>query len=166
MAKYKIIIGRAESIDFPSWLLVDVPAKVDTGAYLSAVHATNIKEVTKKGKKVLKFTLLGNHPSYPYSREIEVSHYELKTVENSFGVKQERYSIKLKSKLAGKVFISEFTLADRSTKVFPILLGRTFLNNRFMVDTNIANIDRRILKEKLKDWLAKDDKSDDEENIL
>jgi hypothetical protein len=166
MAKYKTIIGRAESIDFPVWLLVDVPAKVDTGAYLSAVHATNIKETTKKGKKVLKFTLLGDHPSYPYSREIEVSQYELKTVENSFGVKQERYSIKLKAKLAGKVFISEFTLADRSTKVFPILLGRTFLNNRFMVDTNIANIDRRILKEKLKDWLAKDDKSDDEENIL
>jgi hypothetical protein len=165
MAKYKTIIGRAESIDFPARLLVDVPAKTDTGAYLSAIHAINIKEVTRKGKKVLKFTLLGNHASYPYSRDIEISNYEIKTVENSFGVKQERYSVKFKVRLAGKVFMSEFTLADRSTKVFPILLGRTFLNKRFMVDTDIAHIDRKILKEKLQDWLAKDDKSDDEEDL-
>jgi hypothetical protein len=166
MAKYKTIIGRAELIDFPIRLLADVPAKTDTGAYLSAIHATDIKEVTRKGKKVLKFTLLGGHASYPYSREIELPHYEIKTVENSFGVKQERYAVKFKVKLAGKVFFTEFTLADRSTKVFPILLGRTFLNKRFMVDTDIAHIDRKLLKEKLKDWLAKDDQSDDEESIL
>lgn len=165
MAKYKTIIGRAETVDFPARLLVDVPAKTDTGAFLSAIHATDIHEVTRKGKKVLKLTLLGNHSSYPYSREIEVSNYSIKTVENSFGGKQERYSVKFKVKLAGKVFMSEFTLADRSTKVFPILLGRTFLNKRFMVDTDIAHIDRKILKEKLKDWLAKDDLSDDEELV-
>ena len=166
MAKYKTIIGRAELIDFPARLLTDVPAKIDTGAYLSAIHATDIKEVTRKGKKVLKFKLLGDHASYPYSREIEVPHYEIKTVENSFGVKQERYTVKFKVKLAGKVFFSEFSLADRSTKIFPILLGRTFLNRRFMVDTDIAHIDRKLLKEKLKDWLAKDDKSDDEESVV
>lgn len=166
MNKYKTVIGRAESIDFPEQLLVDVPSKTDTGAYLSAVHATDIKEVTRNGKKVLKFTLLGNHASYPYSRELEVKKYELKTVENSFGVKQERYTVKFKVKLAGKVFYSEFSLADRSKKVFPILLGRTFLNKRFIVDTDVAHIDRKILKDKLKDWLTKDDKSDDEEDAL
>lgn len=164
MAKYKTIIGRAESIDFPARLLADVPAKIDTGAYYSAIHATDIKEVTRKGKKVLKFTLLGNHPSFPYSREIEIQNYSVKSIENSFGHKQDRYMIKLKVKLAGKIFFAEFTLADRSTKVFPILLGRTLLNKRFMVDTDIAHIDRKILKEKLRDWLAKDDLSDDEEN--
>lgn len=166
MVKYKTIIGRAESVDFPIQLLVEVPSKIDTGAYLSAIHATDIREVTRKGKKVLKFTLLGNHASYPYSRELEVSNYQLKTVENSFGVKQERYTVKFKVKLAGKIFVSEFSLADRSKKIFPILLGRTFLNKRFMVDTDIAHIDRKILKDKLKDWLAKDDKSDDEEDLL
>ena len=163
MAKYKSIIGRAESIDFPEILLVDVPAKIDTGAYFSAIHATDIKEVTRNGKKKLKFTLLGNHSSFTYSREMEISHYSIKLIENSFGTKQHRYLIQLKVKLAGKVFITDFTLADRGGKVFPILLGRTFLNRRFMVDTDMANIDRKLLKEKLRDWLAKDDMSDDEE---
>jgi hypothetical protein len=161
MAKYKTIIGRAESIDFPEVLLVDVPAKIDTGAYISAIHATDIKEVTRNGKKKLKFTLLGNHSSFNYSREMEVSKYSIKLIENSFGAKQHRYMVQFKVKLAGKVFNTDFTLADRSGKVFPILLGRTFLNKRYMVDTDIAHIDRNILKEKLRDWLAKDDLSDD-----
>jgi hypothetical protein len=164
MIRYKTVIGRAESMDFPMILLSDVPAKIDTGAYLSAIHATDVKEVTRKGKKVLKLTLLGNHASFPYSREIEIADYSRKTIENSFGHKEERYVIKLKVKIAGKVFHTEFTLADRSKKVFPILLGRTLLSKRFIVDTDIAHIDRKLLKVKLKEWLAKDDLSDDEEN--
>jgi hypothetical protein len=163
MTRHKTIIGRAESIDFPLILLSDVPAKIDTGAYISAIHATDVKEVTRRRKKVLKFTLLNNHASFPYSRELEVSDYYTANIENSFGHKQERYVIKLKVKIAGKVFVTDFTLADRSKKVFPILLGRTLLSKRFIVDTDIAHIDRKILKEKLRDWLEKDDQSDDEE---
>lgn len=165
MAKYKTIIGRAELLDFPVRFLTEIPAKTDTGAYLSSVHASDIKIVTRKGKKMLSFNLLGNHPSYPLSREVEIANYTLKTVENSFGVKQERYAVKFKVKIAGKIFMSEFTLADRSTKVFPILLGRTLLNKRFMVDTDIAHIDRKLLKQKLKDWLAKDDQDDAKELV-
>ncbi len=161
MAKYKTIIGRAELIDFPARLLTDIPAKTDTGAYLSAIHATDIKEVKKKnGKTVLRFHLLGGHPSSLYSREIEVDNFTRKTVENSFGVKQERYVVIFKVKLAGKVFKSEFSLADRSKKPFPILLGRTLINKRFIVDTDIAHIDQKQLKKNLKDWLAKDDLDD------
>lgn len=164
MAKYKTVIGRAESIDFPVCLLTDVPAKIDTGAYLSAVHATEIKEVKKSnGKTVLSFNLLGSHPSYNYSRPMEVTSYSVSNIENSFGVKQERYVIKLKVRLAGKVFISEFSLADRSSKVFPILLGRTLLNKRFIVDTDVAYISRKELKDKIKDWLKKDDLYDEKD---
>ena len=161
MAKYKTIIGRAESIDFVDSLMADIPAKVDTGAYYCSVHASEIKEVTRKGKKVLQFKLLGNHPSFPYNRVIEEPNYYSRTVENSFGHTQERFVVTFKVRIAGKVFKTEFTLADRSTKVFPILLGRILLNKRFMVDTDIAHIDRKVLKEKLTDWLAKADKDDE-----
>lgn len=164
MAKYKTIIGRAELIDFPARLLTDIPAKTDTGAYLSSIHAIDIREVKKKnGKKVLKFKLLGNHPAYPYSRDLEIENYELTTVENSFGEKQERYKVDFKVRIGGKIFRTPFTLADRTSKVFPILLGRTLLNKRFIVDTTVVHVDRKLLKEKLKDWLKKDDQTDDEE---
>ncbi len=162
MAKYKTIIGRAEIIDLPARLLTDIPAKTDTGAYLSSIHATNIKEVKKKnGKTVLKFKILDGHAAYPYSREIEMPNYSKTIVENSFGERQERYKVEFKVRIGGKIFRSPFTLADRSKKVFPVLLGRTLINKRFVVDTDIAHIDRKILKDKLKDWLAKDDKMDE-----
>lgn len=162
MAKYKTIIGRAELLDLPARLLTDIPAKTDTGAYLSSIHATNIREVKKKnGKTVLKFNLLGSHAAYPYSREIELANFEKTIIENSFGAQEERYKVEFKVKIGGKIFRTPFTLADRSKKVFPVLLGRTLLNKRFVVDTDVAHIDRRVLKEKLGDWLAKDDKMDE-----
>ena len=164
MAKYKTIIGRAETIDMPEYFLTDIPSKTDTGAYMSAIHATNIREVkSKNGKKILKCDILSGHPSYNYGRELVFKNYYQKPVENSFGVSELRYAVKVKVKLAGKVFYVDVNLADRSKKPFPVLLGRTLLNNRFMVDTDIAHIDRKLLKEKLKDWLAKDDKYDEKD---
>jgi hypothetical protein len=166
MSKYKTIIGRAESIDIIDAMLLDVPAKTDTGAYGSSIHAINIHEIEKKnGKKALAFTLLGDHSSFQNSVQMEVTKYKKVIVVNSFGHKQERFKIDLKVKLAGKVFRAPFSLADRSKKTFPVLLGRTMLNNRFLVDTAIVNVDRSPLKNKLKEWLAKADASDDEEQI-
>ena len=166
MAKYKTIIGRAESIDFPLLKLEDIPSKTDSGAYLSAIHATNIREETNKnGKKVLKFNLLEGHSSYPQSLEVEVAHFTKANVENSFGVRQERYRVDFKVKIAGKIFKTPFTLADRSKKAFPILMGRTLLSDRFLVDTSIAHIDHKILRKKLKEWLAMDDQDDEKDSI-
>ncbi len=157
MSKYKTIIGRAESLDLPVQFLTDIPAKTDTGAYLSAIHATDIRELKKKnGKTTLKFNLLGDHPSYTYSREIEVNSFTRATVENSFGEKQERYKVELKVRIAGKLFSTPFTLADRSKKAFPVLIGRTMLNRRFLVDSEIAHIDRKKLKEQVSEWLKMD----------
>jgi hypothetical protein len=157
MSKYKSIIGRGEFIELPDFLLPKIPAKTDTGAYTSSIHATNIKEIKKNGKKMLKFHIMDSHPSYHYSREVETAHYSSVTVSNSFGEMQERYAVNLKVKMAGKVFITEFTLADRSVKTFPVLLGRKLLNKRFLVDPNVTNIDRKTLKDNLKLKLVEDD---------
>jgi hypothetical protein len=164
MTKYKTIIGRAETINFPAQMLQGIPAKTDTGAYLSAIHATDIQEITKpNGKKVVKFNLLNNHSSVKTSRQMQAGSYTKKTVENSFGQKQERFVVKLEVTIAEKTFSTQFGLADRSKKAFPILLGRTLINKRFIVDTDIAHINQKELKVKLKDWLKKDDLNDSEE---
>jgi hypothetical protein len=166
MSKYKTIIGRAESIDLPLLNLVDIPSKTDSGAYLSAIHASNIREeINENGKSVLRFNLLEGHSSYPDNLEVEVEHFTKANVENSFGAKQERYRVDFKVKIAGKTFKTPFTLADRSKKAFPILLGRTLLSDRFLIDTSIAHIDHKILKKKLKDWLAMDDQDDEKESV-
>ena len=156
MSKYPVIIGRSELVDFPELLLTHVPAKADTGAYRSAIHAKNIK-VSKKGNtKVLSFDLLLGHPTATYPRTVETTNFATANVENSFGVSEERYTVTLKIKLGTKIFKTEFTLTDRSVKTYPILLGRKTLNKRYLVDSAKSHIDRKELKKKFNIDLQED----------
>jgi hypothetical protein len=140
---HKLIIGRSERLTFVDTDISAVPAKVDTGAYRSAIHASDIHE--KDG--TLFFTLLGGHPVCgAMAHEASTDDYRLVEVANSFGHTEKRYEVRLKAKLGPKIFQARFTLADRSKKIYPILLGRTMLNGRFLIDTDESAIDRIELK--------------------
>lgn len=143
---HKVIIGRSEALDFVDAKSAHrVPAKTDTGAYRSAVHASNIM-LSEDG--LLTFDLLGGHPICgAMSERMTADEYKLVTVANSFGHEEQRYEVKLKVKLGPKVFYARFTLADRSKKIYPILLGRKLLNHRFLVDSSKTSLDRVALKQ-------------------
>lgn len=144
---HKVIIGRSESLHFMDYALADIPAKVDSGAYRSAIHADNI-HLSEDGK-ILHFRLLGDHPVCgALSTEISTTQFAEVTIANSFGHRENRYEVKLKVKLGPKIFFATFSLADRSKKIYPILLGRKLLNNRFLIDTAEAQINRVELKQK------------------
>ena len=144
---HKTVIGRAEELSFIAPEIPNVPAKVDTGAYRSAVHAARIK-LSKDGK-VLSFELLGGHPVCgAMSQQVETNSFKQVQIANSFGHTEVRYEVKLRVKLGPKVFLAAFTLANRSQKIYPVLLGRKMLNNRFFIDTAETSIDRIELKKK------------------
>lgn len=130
---FKTIIGRAEKIDF----LIDenalgIPAKIDTGAYSSSVWASDIVE--KDG--VLEFVLLGPiHLQYT-GEKISTSKYRVVTVQNSFGKSEKRYGLDLTVRFCGKKVTTFFTLADRSKKLYPVLVGRKLLSGRYVVDVS------------------------------
>lgn len=141
---HKVIIGRSEVLAFLDTPADRVPAKTDTGAYRSAVHASNI--VLEDG--ILQFDLLGDHPVCgALAQHMTTTEFKVVTVANSFGHEEERYEVKLKVKLGPKVFHARFTLADRSKKIYPILLGRKLLNHRFLVDSSETSLDRVTLKQ-------------------
>ena len=140
---HKVIIGRSEVLTFVGTDAIGVPAKADTGAYRSAVHASDI--VVENG--VLSFNLLGGHPVCgAMAQRITAEEYKQVWVANSFGHREERYEVKLKVKVGPKVFHARFTLADRSKKIYPILLGRKLLNHRFLIDSAETSLDRVALK--------------------
>jgi hypothetical protein len=140
---HKVVIGRSELLSFVDADAPRVPAKTDTGAYRSAVHASNISVVDG----VLRFELLGGHPVCgTLSKQLETEDFTQVTVANSFGHEEQRYEVKLKVKLGPKIFHARFTLADRSKKIYPVLLGRKLLNHRFLVDSAETSLDRITLK--------------------
>jgi len=141
---HKVIIGRSELLTFVGSEAINVPAKTDTGAFRSAVHASNI---TVDENDVLSFDLLGGHPVCgAMAHRVEAEEYKKVWIANSFGEREERFEVKLKVKVGPKVFHARFTLADRSKKIYPILLGRKLLNHRFLVDSSETSLDRVSLK--------------------
>lgn len=144
MARFPVIIGRTERMAIAD-LVLNVPAKIDTGAYRSAIHCKSVKEVKRSDGNVLKVELLG-HPCSPVVYKLEFTDYEKVEVTNSFGQAEERYEVRLRIKLGPKVLNTSFTLADRSKNLFPILIGRKILKGRYFVDVARVGIDRLALK--------------------
>jgi hypothetical protein len=126
------VIGRAERIDLPKAGVFKVPAKVDTGADSSSIWASNVIE-TADG---LECSLFGEgSPFYTGDRlSFEPDEFEVTRVANSFGEKELRYKVKLAVRVRDRLVKGSFTLADRSTKTYPILLGRSLLKGRFVVN--------------------------------
>lgn len=144
MGKYQIIVGRFEHVDLIN-RLVGIPAKIDTGAFRSSIHATNIQVIEKNGHPTLRFVILG-HPAYGKHRTIETRVFNTRHVRSSNGYSADRYEVKFKIRLGYKIFRTPFTLADRKDNVFPVLIGRKTLNKRYLVDPDKAGISRVELK--------------------
>jgi glutathione synthase/RimK-type ligase-like ATP-grasp enzyme len=130
------LIGTTEYIYLPEVTDDPLPAKIDTGADGSAIWASSIEE--KDGK--LSYVLFSPQSAFYTGTVFTTDDYRVVSVKNSFGHKEYRYRIKLRMKIARKSYRTLFTLADRSRSRFPILLGKRFLKDRYLVDVARHNI--------------------------
>ena len=141
--RLKKLIGRSDKVDIPELHLFDLDAKVDTGAYTSAIHCHQIKVVKKGGKRMLHFVLLDPaHPAYN-EKALYFDKFARRTIKNSFGQSEKRYIIKTIVEIFGKPIKTEFSLSNRGSLKFPVLLGRKFLQGRFYVDVSVFDISFR-----------------------
>src|SRR6476469_9071458 len=138
----KRLLGRRELIDFPDFALGGVEAKVDTGAYTSAIHCTNIHlEPDAHGRPVLLVNLLDPGHEGADGQPLAFPEFVLRDIRSSNGEVQERYVIQAVVQLYGEHFEAEFSLSDRSGMQYPVLLGRSLLRQgRFVVDVARRNL--------------------------
>lgn len=140
MPKKKIVIGRKDIIDLPEFGLHGVKAKIDTGAYTSAIHCSRIKVINLGGKEFVTFHIPGSKIHGVGKKVFKTNDYILKNIKSSTGHLEERFVIKTQVLIFNKLIRTEFSLTDRSTMKFPILLGRKLLSKRFFVDVAAANL--------------------------
>ena len=134
--RVKLLIGRKEKVDFPKLKLYGINAKIDTGAYTSAIHCDSIRAVRKGGERFVRFRLLDpSHPAYD-GREMRKPLLGRRKVKSSFGQTEYRYIIKTFVEIFGKTHEIELSLCDRSGMEHPILLGRKFIQDKFVVDVS------------------------------
>ncbi len=136
--KNKKIIGRKELISLIDLELFDLDAKVDTGADSNALHCDHI-DIDEQNNTV-SFTLLDEvHEAY-HGKRMTFPLYKIKKVKSSNGQIQLRPSIKVSVDFFGKKYKSVISLTDRSDMKFPMLIGRRFLKDRFLVDVSQENL--------------------------
>ncbi len=137
----KKIIGRREIISILDLELLDLDAKVDTGADSNSLHCDDI---FIDDEKFVNFTLLDEiHPAY-HGKKMKVPLYKLKRVKSSNGTVQLRASIKVDILFFGKKYKTVISLTDRSDMKYPMLIGRKFLANRFLVDVSQEYLTKAI----------------------
>jgi len=128
------LIGSRALVDFPLFGVEGVPAKVDTGARTSSLHATHIRQFERDGEPWVAFRFYsGTRGSRkPHTAEAPLS--AVRKIRSSNGATEERLIIRTKLRVQDRVWSSEVSLAKRGSMAFPMLLGRTCLRKRFLVD--------------------------------
>lgn len=128
------IIGRAEHADLLDLGVNKVPVKIDTGADASSIWA----HVIERRDENLHVIFFGEKSEFYTGVEhvFHESEFQVTRVANSFGNREIRYKIKLRIRIKGRIINGTFTLADRSKKLYPILIGRSLLTKKFLVDVS------------------------------
>ena len=127
-----LIFGQTEYITIlPGH--VRLPARIDTGATTSSIHAVNIKKFERDGKKWVRFNLVAAD-----GRKVKMERPWIRTIEvKRHGTKQQvRPVVNLEVIMGPLRLRTQFSLTDRSQFKFPVLIGRSLLQGKAVVDVN------------------------------
>ena len=132
--KARITTGWREWVSLPELGIEHIKAKIDTGARTSALHAFSVRAFSKKGKKMVRFRI------HPYQRRKDIvvecvaPILDRRWVTDSGGHREQRYVIESPVKLGEDVWPIELTLTNRENMKFRMLLGRTAMKGRVVVN--------------------------------
>ena len=129
-------VGWRELVHLPDLGLHAVPAKIDTGARTSSLHGEVLEEFERDGQKLVRFAV---DFSQQHVRQVcEAVHVDVRGITSSNGETQYRYVIKTPMKIGDLEFRAEISLANRRDMQFPMLIGRSSLRRRFVVDSGYS----------------------------
>jgi len=128
-AAERIVIGALERVDIPSWGVRGLDARVDTGARTSALHVEDLVEL---GAGRVRFVL--EHALRGRSRTIETVVARRGRVRSTSGTIESRVFVNARIVLGAAEYRVEIGLVDRRHMQNPMLLGRSALSGRFLVD--------------------------------
>ena len=125
----KKIIGALEYIRLvpPNMIL---KARIDTGAKMTSIDARNITPFERDGKQWVRFVCMDGEKEHTIERKL------LKTMKiKRHGTEaQERYVVKMRIVLGDVSQLISVNLNNRDTYQYPVLIGRNFLRDSFIVD--------------------------------
>jgi hypothetical protein len=128
------IIGWREWVSLPDLGIGAIKVKIDTGALSSALHASDLEFLGTGIRKRVRFKV------HPYQRDrrrtvvAEALFRGERRVRSSSGDVDRRPVIRTTLEIGGQRWSIELTLAQRDNMGFRMLLGRSAIQGRYLLD--------------------------------
>lgn len=143
-------LGWREWVSLPGLGIPWIKAKLDTGARTSSLHAEEIELFRSRGRRMARFLV---HPLQGH-REVllrcEAPVVDVRTVKDSGGHEESRPVVLTSLEISSVRWEAEVTLTSRDTMLFRMLLGRTGLRGRFLVDSGRSFLSGKPRPEQLR----------------
>ena len=140
----KRVVGWKENAALPDLNVKNVIAKVDTGANLASIDASDIKIVSRNKVKYVKFKVMKRNNTV---RKTSAPLEGYKRIKSSNGDVERRPYIKTTLLLDGISKKIELTITDRGPMEYTMLIGRKALGRRWVVNPSISFSTSPIPKE-------------------
>lgn len=132
----KVTLGWREWVQLPALELSNIKAKVDTGARTSALHAFEVRPFKDGDRDRVEFSM---HPNQRDKKTVVVCVADVsdrRVVRDSGGHSEHRWVIETPIVLGDSTWPIEITLTSRDDMMFRMLLGRTAIKGRALVDAS------------------------------
>ena len=129
-----VTLGWREWVSFPDLGLDQVKAKVDTGARTSSLHAFEVRDFEEAGVHRVEFKM---HPNQRDSDTVVVCVADIvdqRLVRDSGGHREKRWVIETPIAIGTHTWNIELNLTSRDDMLFRMLLGRTAMKRRALVN--------------------------------
>lgn len=133
-----MVIGWREWVTLPDLGIKRIKAKIDTGARTSALHAFDLKLYTEKGAPMVWFAIHPLQRRDDVVKECEAEVIDQRWVSDSGGHREKRYVILTDIMMGDLKWPIEMTLTNRDNMKFRMLLGRTAMKDRLVVDPSAS----------------------------
>ena len=131
---HRIHVGWREWVALPDLNIAHIKAKLDTGARTSALHAFQCERYTERGAPHVRLHI---HPRQRDNRTtvvVDTAIIDERLVADSSGNRELRIVIASTLLVGGTHWPIEVSITNRDTMRFRMLLGRTAITGRLVVD--------------------------------
>lgn len=136
--KQLVTIGWREWVSLPGLGINRIKAKIDTGARTSALHGFAIEEFEESGVQRLRFRIHPQQKNLEQHVECVMDIADRRVVRDSGGHEELRWVIKTDILIGPYRWPAEFTLTSRDDMLFRMLLGRTAMAGRAIVNPSAS----------------------------